>query len=73
MSGYVVAIVFLVLAIICAGIAGFLYGRNKLFNREPVGNLWISDNEMYLEIENVEKLEESAVILRVKHHETPQE
>lgn len=73
MSGCVITIAFLVIAVICAGLAGFFYGRNKLFSKEPVGSLWISGSEMYLEIENIEKLEGNAVILRVKRHETPQE
>ena len=74
MSGYVITIAFLVIAVICAGLAGFFYGRNKLFSKEPVGTLWLSDAEMYLEVENIEKLEGPAVILRVKRHDTsPQE
>lgn len=73
MHWYIVVIVFLFIAVICAGFAGFVFGRNKLFSKEPVGTLWISESELYLEIENIEKLNGNAVIMRVKHHETPQE
>jgi hypothetical protein len=59
------------IAVIVALLFGFLYGRGKLFSREPVGTLWVDGADIFLEIENLEKLNEAAVIMRVKRPKPP--
>lgn len=59
------------IAVVVASLLGFLYGRSKLFKQEPVGTLWVDGSDIFLQIENLNKLDESAVIMRVKRPNPP--
>lgn len=71
MIWYVVEAAVFTLLIFVAGFIGFQRGRNKLFAKEPIGTLWVDGPDIFLQIENLDKLEDDAVIMRVQKPNAP--
>lgn len=71
MIWYIIEAAVFTLLIFIAGFIGFQRGRNKLFTKEPIGTLWVDGADVFLQIENLNKLEDSAVIMRVQKPSKP--